>query len=251
MLKEAVYRTLDVLTFRRGIRRRFSGETIRLPPRWSRYFKGDYEPQTFQFLRETLNPGDTFLDIGAHIGLFSVVAAQIVGDSGRVFSFEPTPFTRKVLSDVLRRNRVEKTVEVRAEAVGLESGTAEFFDSGDVISVVNSLISDERKGTRYEVSVVSLDSFVQAHELTVRSVKVDVEGAEYDFLRGGIVTLGEQKPEVLLSIHPPFIPEPVATIPKIWDLVQSIGYTIRLNGVSMTRSDFCSRTELFDVVLSA
>ncbi|NJK44255.1 MAG: FkbM family methyltransferase, partial [Pleurocapsa sp. SU_196_0] len=77
---------------------------------------------------EGLRPGDVFLDIGAHIGLFTVVMARLVGPEGRVFSFEPTPSTRAVLERTVRLNQCDDRAEVRPEAVARTSGRSEFFD---------------------------------------------------------------------------------------------------------------------------
>ena len=101
ILKETAYAALDAVTFGKGVSRTIGGEVIRFPAKWSRYYEPDYEPETFRFFRENLHSGDTFLDIGAHIGLFTVLGARIVGPQGRVFSFEPTPFTRSVLQEIV------------------------------------------------------------------------------------------------------------------------------------------------------
>src|SRR3712207_5734051 len=117
LTKSVVYGALDISTSRRGIKRTIGGEEIRFPARWFRYYEADYEPETFSFLRANLKEGQTALDIGAHIGLFSVVMARLVGASGHVFSFEPTPLTNEVLKETVRLNRCEEIVEVRGEAV--------------------------------------------------------------------------------------------------------------------------------------
>ncbi len=101
--KSVAYSALDVLTGGRGIARTIGGEMIRFPPHFSRYYESDYEPATFDFLRQNLSKGDVYLDCGGHIGLFAVVGARIVGDTGRVYSFEPTPFSRSVLETASNR----------------------------------------------------------------------------------------------------------------------------------------------------
>ncbi len=250
-LKLAAYKAIDAITLGRGIERNFHGTPVRFPPRWSRYFKTDYEPETFAFLRENLNFGDTFLDIGAHIGLFSVVAARIVGERGRVISFEPTPGTRAVMGEVLKVNGFGDFVEVRAEAVAEKRGTTVFYDSGDEISVVNSLVRGEQSRNEFEVEVISLDEFVAEHGVEADCIKIDVEGSELDLLRGAEKTLSDQRPRVLLSMHPPFIPKGRQSIEHIWEILKKHGYDIAFEGKPVDREWFCSKPELFDVILTS
>src|SRR5437879_13846628 len=117
LAKEIAYVALDVCTAWRGVPRLVGGEWISFPARWCRYYAADYEPATFTFLRAHCLEGATVLDVGAHIGLFSVLMARLVGPSGRVISFEPTPLTRRVLDETVRLNGFGDVVEVRAEAV--------------------------------------------------------------------------------------------------------------------------------------
>src|SRR5262249_1390161 len=116
-LKSLAYGALEVVTAGKGIARMVGGECIRFPARWSRYYPPHYEPNTFTFLRKHWKPGQTVFDIGAHLGLFSVLMARLVGGTGKVFSFEPTAFTRQVLKRTLRLNACAAVVELCHEAV--------------------------------------------------------------------------------------------------------------------------------------
>lgn len=250
-LKLAAYKAIDAITLGRGIERNFHGTPVRFPPRWSRYFKTDYEPETFAFLRNNLQSGDTFLDIGAHIGLFTVVAARIVGEKGRVISFEPTPGTRGVMGEVLRVNGFDDFVEVRAEAVAAQRGKTIFYDSGDEISVVNSLVRGEQSRNEFEVQVVSLDEFATENAVEADCIKIDVEGSELDLLLGAERTLAEQRPKILLSMHPPFIPKGRESIEAIWEILKKHRYDVSFEGTAVDKEWFCSKPELFDVILTS
>ena len=249
MLKSIIYKTIDGVTFGRGISRQFSGESIRFPARWSRYFATNYEPETFAFLRKQLHQGSTFLDIGAHIGLFSVVAARLVGNSGKVVSFEPTPFTRGVLKEVIRINGCSDRVEVRGEAVSSERGKTFFFDTGDTISVMNSLVKNERSQGKFEVITTSVDEFAKEHSLKVDCMKIDVEGAELDLLKGATKTMTELRPTMLLSLHPPFMPDGSEALKEIWSILKEHRYAMEYNSNNVEEDWFCTKKELFDVNL--
>src|SRR5262249_18759416 len=150
------------------------------PARYCRYYPTTYEPATFAFLRNHCGPGQTVIDIGAHIGLFSILMARQVGPTGRVFSFEPTPFTRSVLARVIHLNDCEKVVAVCGEAVSGVTGEATFYDTGTTIPCQNSLVHPAGNGHRrgIPIATIRLDDFVFGQGLQPRCLKIDVEGAE-------------------------------------------------------------------------
>ena len=140
LLKETGYKMVDVVTLGRGVSRRISGEKVKFPARWSRWYDKNYEPETFDFLRENLTPGATVLDLGAHMGLFSVVMSRLVGERGIVYGFEPTPSTRNVLKEMIKINGCAHNVRVRNEAVSREKGTF-FFTTREIWSLTSTVSS--------------------------------------------------------------------------------------------------------------
>lgn len=248
-VKEIAYSVLNAVTLGRGVPRNIGGEVIRFPARWSRYYEADYEPETFRFFHEKLRRGQTVLDIGAHIGLFAVVTAKIVGETGRVFSFEPTPFTRGVLEQVVELNGVSDIVEVRSEAVSSERGTTVFYDTGDAISNANSLVRTERSKTTIPITLISVDDFVEEKGIKVDCMKIDVEGVELDVLRGAKRTFLEQRPVVRLGLHPPFILQNGQSLDEIWETLASYDLDVIFDNEKVKKAWFCSQNNLFDVNL--
>jgi len=248
-IKSIAYRAIDIATFGKGIKRNFSGEPVKFPARWSRYFPSDYEPETVAFLRDHLHEGKTFLDIGAHIGLFAVIAANRVGRTGKVICFEPTPFTRKVLSEVVGLNGCLDRVEIRSEAVSSGRGRVTFFDSGDALSVVNSLVRSEISQGEYEVETTSIDDIVDEEMLAIDCIKVDVEGAELELLNGASKTLTAMRPTVRLSLHPPFLSERESTMQAIWSKIKEHDYSVIYEKREVEKDWFCENRDLFDVNL--
>jgi len=203
ILKTIFYAAADILTLNRGLGTKIGEEWFRFPARWSRYYESDYEPETFDFFRKNLKPGDIVFDIGAHIGLFSVVASRLVGETGKVYAFEPTPFTRGVLGKVIKLNGCDHNVEIRTEAVSEKKGTAYFFDTGTEVSNANSLVETSRSKKKLEVPVTSVDEFVAERGLLVNCLigkrlpiyidKWEAKTADY------IVTLGRAVKQHLVS----------------------------------------------------
>jgi FkbM family methyltransferase len=259
VVKALAYGALDLCTTGRGVQRRIGGETICFPARWCRWYPADYEAGTFTFLRTHCRRGDTVIDVGAHLGLFSVVMARSVGPTGRVISFEPTPLTRGVLQETVRINDCGEIVEVRGEAVSKTTGTATFFDTGDVVSNANSLVHTRRSQGSLEIKTVSLDDFVAEHHLTVRCLKVDVEGAEFDLLLGARKTLMNDRPAVALSLHPASLKAAGHSLADVWGLLQQYEIRVRLlasygmkappQDARVGRDWFIQQEDLFDVAL--
>ena len=70
------------------------------------YLRGSYEPDVENILSRTLKEGDIFLDVGANVGYFSIVSSKLVGESGCVYSFEPSPRICRLLTISSKKNRL-------------------------------------------------------------------------------------------------------------------------------------------------
>lgn len=247
--KTVVYGAIHISTAGRGVTRTVCGEPVRFPARWFRYYPATYEPETFAFLRANCRPGDTVLDIGAHIGLFSVVLARLVGPGGRVFSFEPTPLSRSVLQETVQLNGCGQVVEVRGEAVGASSGTATFYDTGHEVSNANSLVQTGRSRGGITVETVSVDDFAAARGLSVNCLKIDVEGAELGLLRGAARVFDECRPAARLGLHPDAIEAGGGSLRDIWELLRRYRMSVTYGGEPVDEHWFCRQENLFDVSL--
>jgi len=147
---------------------------------------GEYEPATVAAVRALLRPGGGFVDLGANLGFFSVLAARAVGPSGRVHAFEPTPATAALLRDNVRSNGMAERVVVVEQAVAEHPGVARFSLFG-AAAQANQLELDGvgDASSTIEVAVTSLDTYFAALGWPrVDVVKMDVEGAEIAALRG-------------------------------------------------------------------
>ena len=168
---------------------------------------GVYEPAMTVLVETLLRPCDTFLDIGANEGYFSVLAATLVGPSGRVHCIEPQ--TR--LQPIIRRNvslNGAESVVVHALALAEVEGEVELFLRPSTNTGASSLFRHWRIGsTRQLARATTVDSFVRAMALPkVRLAKIDCEGAERAIVRGATSTLNDQLFEfIALEYHPQII----------------------------------------------
>jgi len=169
------------------------------------YFqRGGYEAETVALFARVLRPGCTVVDVGANHGYFTVLAAALVGEAGRVEAFEPNPAVAAALAQVLARNGVAGRVPVHPVALAHREGHAQFFVS---VSPVNDglsslLASDDaiehgviRADHSIRVPTLTFDAFAERAGLgRVDLLKIDVEGAESMVLAGMERTLAERPP---------------------------------------------------------
>lgn len=162
---------------------------------WPLYFGGTpYEPETVDYFARTLGPGHVFVDIGANHGYFTMLAASLVGETGRVVAFEPNPKVFRQLQMHAALNCVESRVLLLPRALAESQGEAKLYVSQED---GNSGLSSLTPG----VEALALGSLSEAHTVLVLLdtfdrwltssgvdhvdlVKIDVEGAESRVLAG-------------------------------------------------------------------
>ncbi|MFQ5738784.1 MAG: FkbM family methyltransferase [Acidobacteriota bacterium] len=146
------------------------------------------------FMRHYLQPGDGFLDIGANIGIYSLLAGSLVGERGRVDAFEPGPKAAERLRCNVRLNRFDDVVHLHRQVVSEECGTVAFVQDLDV---GNRIQTEQESGNRaLETECVALDRVVEGRSYAM--AKVDVEGAEPLVLKGAEGLLAAANPPVWL-----------------------------------------------------
>lgn len=165
---------------------------------------GEFEPAEMAFVERFLQPGMTVLDVGAHHGLYSLLASARVGAEGRVFAFEPSPRERRALRLNLLLN-LAGNVSVQGLALGRDKGEQNLFVVQGSQRGCNSLRPPEVFSATIpvRVRVVPLDEWLVKQKIDhVNFIKLDVEGAELDALKGGARLLESRpRPAVLAEVQ--------------------------------------------------
>jgi FkbM family methyltransferase len=172
------------------------------------YYFGTWEPNLTRWISERLEDGDVFVDVGANVGYFSLLASTLVG-SGHVVAVEPTPRAFDMLQESLRRGHVANVRAVNA-AAWHEPSVLKMF-SGQNLGM-SSLMSDwAARWDNYEscdVPAARLSDILKPEEIrSARLVKIDVEGAEWHVIQGMVPLLenGREDLEVMIEVSPKFL----------------------------------------------
>ena len=184
------------------------------------FLYGAYEISETRLVQALLGPGMTFLDIGANIGYYTLVAARIVGEMGLVHCFEPNRSMRDLLETNIDRNGLRNVV-VHPEAVAQFTGQAEFFASTwDANQGISSLVPGLGREEKQQVPCVTLDEFVAGLAgRRINLIKMDIEGAEPLAIEGGRKTLAaEDAPGLIFE---------AADLKPVGNLLRPLGYKIR------------------------
>ncbi|MEY2532509.1 MAG: hypothetical protein QOF29_419 [bacterium] len=247
LARRSAYQVVDIATMRRGITRTINGDAIRLAPEVARYYPSSYEPTTQAFLRRYTAPGTLAVDAGAHIGLFTVQMARDVGPQGRVLSFEPTATTARLLRRTVELNALGDVVDCRQEALSGARGFLEFFVDEHEASNANSLVRTAGAVGSVRVPTVSIDDLAAVETRRMSCVKIDVEGAELDVLRGAAATLADDRPALALDIHPAQLAAGGGSVAEVWDVLADAGYVALLGDARLDRAETVARTEIFEL----
>lgn len=166
------------------------------------YCTGGWEPLETMVIAAALKPGDTFVDVGANIGFFSLLAHRLVGTEGRVHAIEPTPATADLLEDNISRNDAG-AIRVHRWAAGEREGmvTMAVLDAGNIGSNHLSFGEGATGADTVSVPLRRLEGLLAGEN--IRLVKLDIEGAEAMALRGaGTLLEGESAPALLFEFTP-------------------------------------------------
>lgn len=201
------------------------------------YRYGHHDPD-IALVARLLVAGDVFVDGGANIGLFTLVAARRVGVTGRVVAFEPGRGIRSRLIENVALNALTQ-VDVMPFALSSEPGEATFQEFDIAGAGMSHLAPAGGEGGRVEtVAVTTLDAaLLPSLRPRVTLVKLDLEGAEHAALRGASALLREAHPDLLLEIEAAHLSRMGSTPAAVGELLRGRGY--RFYRLESTGDDLC------------
>lgn len=164
------------------------------------YFLGEYSASELKLLDKFLQQGAVFIDVGANIGLFTLHASRLVGNTGRVISFEPfsTNFT-----SLTNHIRINELVNVRAEklALGSKNDFVNLYYNPDEQNLGMVSTHQTEHCIIEQTNIVSLDTYIKDNPVSrIDLIKIDVEGHEYEALIGMQNMLIKHRPTIIIEI---------------------------------------------------
>ena len=166
-----------------------------------------------QFLfKEFIKEGDEAIDIGANYGHVAVLFSRLCGPSGKIYAFEPIPFTYRINLKILKRFKCNN-VHLENIGIGQKNENIDFkvpvldfgaLDTGLAFNSNRNFL-EHKKFNTYNVKVVKLDDLIGSKIGHITFVKIDIEGAEYFALKGMEQILLKFKPTILIEICPDYI----------------------------------------------
>jgi FkbM family methyltransferase len=201
-------------------------------PHIKRFYFGTYEARIVRILKNFLNKGDTFIDVGANIGYLTAIAAGCVGREGEVHSFEPVPEYFRKLRKLAKMNNQFKIV-VNQFALGDVEGKVKIYvPEGNIgnSTIIPDLISKTKLKKIIKVPIHRLDEYIREKKLNnIKLIKIDVEGFEFPVLKGLEKYFSESRntgtcPLILCEIHPSVYPSLGYRLQDLFDYMERFFY---------------------------
>jgi FkbM family methyltransferase len=206
------------------------GFTIHVDPYADRLFfafeellDGGDERRIMQF---SLSAGDTFLDVGANHGTYSLLARRLVGPHGAVLAFEPQPHLAKLLRLSFESNRFDNCSVHEVALADREGATQFYIPAHSGLAGIHKKFSGKGRSRELEVRMSRFDDLIDWRTLPGRIfLKLDIEGSELPFLRGAAEMIRSRKPLLLMEINPASAEAAGYTVPDIIRQLAAFGYT--------------------------
>jgi FkbM family methyltransferase len=222
-LKHVIYTFLQYIFFRNGVQRTIDGENFRFPIEFARFYPSNSEPLKTNFILD--HARGNALDLGAHIGLFTVLLAR---KCELVIAVEPIEATRTALARTLTMNECNNVLVVN-QCVSDFNGKGVIFDTGSRGSNANSIAPI---GVPLEKEMRTIDSF----DMDFDFIKIDIEGAEVRALRGAKRTLANVH-YMTIEIHPKLIKLIGDNVEEVFELLDQYRPIYFHEGIKKTPSD--------------
>jgi FkbM family methyltransferase len=191
-----------------------------------RYLIGNYETKTLALLNKYAKKGEGFYDLGANGGYFSMIANQL---GMRVYAFEPNPQNVQLFTKHLELNNKISEITLFPYAVCDKSRILKFSNESNLSANTYTNSNYTTTSAYIDVKGISIDEFLKDNKdlLKPQIMKIDVEGAELDVLKGAKDTINKYSPVILLSTHDIHIPN---ISNQCLDFLQQLGYIIEPDG---------------------
>lgn len=207
------------------------------------WFLPSRAPALQSLIERLLEPGDTFVDVGANIGMYTCLAARRVRPGGLVVALEPVPPTSEKLRRNVGRNQLDDVVSIYAVAAGEQAGETDIYLPGGAPGLASALARPD--STCFRVPIKPLDEIVSA---APRLIKIDVEGFETSVVRGmGRLLASEDPPLVVAEVIESLLNDCGSSVDMLVGAFRRFGYSPYELGTAGVRPGHQTANVLFAV----
>ncbi len=183
-----------------------------------------YEELETKLVKDIVKNGNVVVDIGANIGYYTLLFAKLVGEKGKVFAFEPEPNNFDLLKKNIEINGY-KNINLINKAVSNKSGKIKLY-LNDVNTSCHSLIAENPNNQYIEIDSIKLDDFFEINQ-KIDFIKIDVEGAELESLKGMSNLLNQNNDtKILLEFNPSMLKSFGVTPQEYLNLLMDFNFKI-------------------------
>jgi FkbM family methyltransferase len=188
------------------------------------YERGVWEPEVTGAIRALVKPGMVIFDVGGDAGYHSLLFAKAVGETGQVIVFEPIPKAQERIAENLQLNGFSQT-RILSLALGRSRGSF-VLEKPFEASRINLEKSTASAGD-ITVEVHRLDDLIETEKLPRADlIKIDVEGAEFEVLRGMENYVQRYHPSFVIELHPDMLPMFGASVSDVLNWLTDRGYML-------------------------
>jgi len=187
---------------------------------------GFWEEGVTNFVKRNILPGMVVVDCGAHTGYYSLLFSKLVGEKGKVYSFEPDPYNFEFLQNNLSINLI-KNVTPEKKAVSNAKGFVDLFMvDQDNLSAHTIVKSDDTQTSHHKIEAITIDRYLENLKTPIDLIKMDIEGAESLAIEGMEKTIKNNNLSIITEFHPSMIVKGGNDPKKFIDKLRSLGFTL-------------------------
>ncbi|MCB1689501.1 MAG: FkbM family methyltransferase [Halioglobus sp.] len=186
--------------------------------------EGIWEPYETELMLDLLRPGDVFVDVGANIGYFSVLAASVVGEEGAVFAFEPDPDNFRLLQANAVLNSQQHCITSVPAALSDTTGKGRLFLATDNLGD-HQVYEGEEARPSVPIALYQGSEFLKSRLQRLDLLKVDTQGSEFHVIAGLMTLLLslQHKPRIIIELTPYSLREAGASGRQLIELLAKLG----------------------------
>jgi FkbM family methyltransferase len=193
---------------------------------WEKMFSEEIEN-----VKKYIKRDDTVIDVGGNMGFFVLILNEMVRNTGKIYSFEPSRILRDRLASTVQINNI-KNVEIVNLALGEKDGTTSLYYNPKQ-SGLSSIVSHEENGfLKEEITITTLDKFSKAISNRISFIKIDTEGYEPQVLRGAKELIKKDKPVIYIELGG----DHLETSIEAMKVLKELGYNCEAEEIDLSKT---------------